>query len=108
MLVGNADLHDACELPAEPRHRTAFPVPIVGFDDTGDGVDETGTVVTDDGDNEDCHGATLLTRSAARCSTIAELPATAFGTSAGDPNPWHIGPRCTGRGDVCGGSVVGA
>jgi hypothetical protein len=33
----------------------------VRFDDTGDGIDEAGTVVTDDGENEGCHGATLLT-----------------------------------------------
>ena len=59
-LVGNADLHDACELPAEARHLTAFPVPTVRFDDTGDRINEAGTVVTDDGEDEGRHGATLL------------------------------------------------
>jgi hypothetical protein len=31
------------------------------FDDTGDGTDKAGTVVTDDGENKGCHGATLPT-----------------------------------------------
>jgi hypothetical protein len=32
----------------------------VRFDDTGDRINEAGTVVTDDGEDEVCHGATLL------------------------------------------------
>jgi hypothetical protein len=36
----------------------------VRLDDPGDGIDKARTVVTDDGENEVGHGATLLTRRA--------------------------------------------
>jgi hypothetical protein len=54
-VVGHRDDDDPRELPGELGHLALLPVAAVDGDGLGEGLDETGAIVSDDGEHESGH-----------------------------------------------------